>query len=133
MLTRWGVGMRKRLQRLICQQSLVKLCSGYLPVPGRSFLWGCTKPSCFNFLLLLDLTSLEPNLTNSYISGSPTTIPSISQAQNVKMISDSPLVLTSINTGWMLFHSYSFSVSYFTPPSSVPPIIYKALIITYPG
>lgn len=48
--------------------------------------------------LVLDLTPLEPNLANLQISGSPTTIPSIIQAQNVKITTDFGSPLFSIST-----------------------------------
>lgn len=48
--------------------------------------------------LVLDLTPLETNLANLQVSGSPTTIPSIIQAQNVKITTDFCSPLFSIST-----------------------------------
>lgn len=57
----------------------------------------------FVAIILLHVTSLEPNLTNLSISHNPTTLPLITQAQNITTIIDCYSSLFLLVTGLSFF------------------------------
>lgn len=84
---------------------------------GFSFLGWCIVAQLLQSFLLA-LTSIKPNLTNLEISGYPTTIPSIIQAQNVKIITNSWSLLFLVSTWLILCDSYFPLFPFFFTPAS---------------
>jgi hypothetical protein len=90
-----------------------QVCSEWLPVA----------------IILLDLTAVEPDITNLSISGNPSTVLLIIQAQNARVV-DFCSLLFLIST-WSLLYTYCFPCFSLFNTSSWPAIIYQVLIKTH--